>query len=58
MPVPGYDHVIVDTNGTIAERYGLEDGGRIVVRPDGYIGAVTSLRDETGIEAYFAQIAR
>jgi 2-polyprenyl-6-methoxyphenol hydroxylase-like FAD-dependent oxidoreductase len=57
-PVRGYDHVIVDKNGIIAGRYGLHDGGRIVVRPDGYIGAAISLHDQTGLEDYFARIAR
>jgi 2-polyprenyl-6-methoxyphenol hydroxylase-like FAD-dependent oxidoreductase len=52
-----YDHVIVDSNGIIAQRYGLDRGGRIVVRPDGYIGAVLTLNDQTGLNSYFAQIA-
>jgi hypothetical protein len=42
----------------VAKRYGLRDGGRVVLRPDGYIGAVTELGDATGIADYFAQIAR
>jgi hypothetical protein len=42
----------------VAKRYGLRDGGRVVVRPDGYIGAVTELDDQTGIADYFAQIRR
>lgn len=57
-PAGGYDAVITDPDGSVAKRYGLRDGGRVVVRPDGYIGAVTELGDATGIADYFAQIAR
>ena len=57
-PVGGYDAVIADPTGLIAKRYGLRDGGRVVVRPDGYIGAITALDDSTGVADYFALIAR
>ena len=39
----GYDIVIADPDGAIAERFGLKHGGRVVLRPDGYIGAITTL---------------
>jgi 2-polyprenyl-6-methoxyphenol hydroxylase-like FAD-dependent oxidoreductase len=57
-PVGGYDEVIVDPDGVVAKRYGLRSGGRIVVRPDGYIGAVTELDDLAGVADYFGLIAR
>jgi 2-polyprenyl-6-methoxyphenol hydroxylase-like FAD-dependent oxidoreductase len=57
-PVGGYDSVIADPDGLVAKRYGLRDGGRVVVRPDGYIGAVTALDDSTGVADYFALIGR
>lgn len=57
-PVGGYDDVIPDPDGVIARRFGLSDGGRVVVRPDGYIGAVTTLDDQAGVADYFALIAR
>jgi 2-polyprenyl-6-methoxyphenol hydroxylase-like FAD-dependent oxidoreductase len=57
-PVDGYDPVIADPDGLIAKRYGLRDGGRVVIRPDGYIGAVTEIDDLSGVADYFAQIAR
>ena len=57
-PVGGYDAVIADPAGLVAKRYGLRDGGRVVVRPDGYIGAVSELDDHSGVADYFAQIAR
>jgi hypothetical protein len=57
-PVGGYDAVVADPHGLVARRFGLPDGGRVVVRPDGYIGAVTPLDDLTGVADYFALIAR
>jgi 2-polyprenyl-6-methoxyphenol hydroxylase-like FAD-dependent oxidoreductase len=58
VPVGGYDEVIVDPEGVAAKRYGLRSGGRIVVRPDGYIGAVTALDDPAGVVDYFGLIGR
>jgi hypothetical protein len=57
-PVGGYDAVITDPGGLFAQRLGLEDGGRVVVRPDGYLVAITALDDSTGVADYFALIAR
>lgn len=56
-PVAGYDTVIADPSGLVADRLGLAGGGRIVVRPDGYLGAVTTLDDPRPITDYFATIA-
>ena len=56
-PVAGYDTVIADPQGAFAEPSRLTKGGRMVVRPDGYIGAVTTLDDTTAIADYFARIA-
>ena len=53
----GYDTVIADPQGAFAEPSRLTKGGRMVVRPDGYIGAVTTLDDTTAIADYFARIA-
>jgi 2-polyprenyl-6-methoxyphenol hydroxylase-like FAD-dependent oxidoreductase len=55
-PVAGYDAVVADPNGLVAQRFGLKNGGRVVVRPDGYIGAVAALDDTTTIADYFAKI--
>jgi 2-polyprenyl-6-methoxyphenol hydroxylase-like FAD-dependent oxidoreductase len=54
--VPGYDTVIADPHGVFAKRLGLTNSGRIVVRPDGYIGAITTLDDTNTIADYFARI--
>ncbi|OBK25801.1 hypothetical protein A5634_25910 [Mycobacterium asiaticum] len=53
-PVAGYDTVIADPHGALARRFGLENGGRVVIRPDGYLGAVTTLDDTATIADYFA----
>jgi 2-polyprenyl-6-methoxyphenol hydroxylase-like FAD-dependent oxidoreductase len=55
-PVAGYDAVIADPNGVVAQRFGLKNGGRVVIRPDGYIGAVASLGDTTTVADYFATV--
>lgn len=56
-PVSGYDTVVLDSTGVVAKRFGLKDGGRVVIRPDGYIGAVVALDDGAGVADYFAAIA-
>ncbi|MGC2655872.1 MAG: FAD-dependent monooxygenase [Mycobacterium sp.] len=55
-PVAGYDTVIADPNGVVAQRFGLTIGGRVVIRPDGYIGAIASLDDATTVTGYFAKV--
>jgi len=57
-PVDGYDVVIADPKRVAAQRLGLRTGGCVVVRPDGYIGAVTALDDQHAVDTYFATIAR
>ena len=56
VPVAGYDTVIADPKGVVAQRLGLKHGGRLVIRPDGYIGAIAALADTTTIADYFAKI--
>jgi 2-polyprenyl-6-methoxyphenol hydroxylase-like FAD-dependent oxidoreductase len=55
-PVAGYDTVIADPKGVVAHRLGLKNGGRVVIRPDGYLGAVASLDDTTTVADYFAKV--
>lgn len=57
-PADGYDVVIADPDQLLAHRLGLPHGGRVIVRPDGYIGAITTLADEAGLCEYFTSIAR
>lgn len=54
--VPAPDTEVGDPAGSAAARYDLKHGGKLVVRPDGYIGQVTDLSDDCS--AYFAQLAR
>jgi 2-polyprenyl-6-methoxyphenol hydroxylase-like FAD-dependent oxidoreductase len=55
-PVAGYNAVVADPKGVVAQRFGLKNGGRVVIRPDGYIGAIAALDDTTTIADYFAKI--
>jgi 2-polyprenyl-6-methoxyphenol hydroxylase-like FAD-dependent oxidoreductase len=55
-PIEGYDTVIADPKGVVAQRLGLKSGGRVAIRPDGYIGAIAALDDTTTIADYFAKI--
>ncbi|MFE9426083.1 FAD-dependent monooxygenase [Kitasatospora sp. NPDC006697] len=48
----GYDAVIEDAAGVAAARYGMPNGGRIMVRPDGYVGAIAPLEDDAPLHAY------
>jgi len=54
--VGGYDTVIADPNDFVAQRFGLTRGGRVVIRPDGYIGVIASLDDTTTVADYFAKV--
>ncbi|MGH3273549.1 MAG: FAD-dependent monooxygenase [Streptosporangiaceae bacterium] len=53
-PAPGYGLTVTDPERTAAERYGLRAGGRVVIRPDGYIGLITGLDDD--IASYFSKL--
>ena len=48
----GYDVVLPDPDGKATARFGLPQGGRIVVRPDGYIAAIATLDDDGPLRAY------
>jgi 2-polyprenyl-6-methoxyphenol hydroxylase-like FAD-dependent oxidoreductase len=52
---PGYDLVVADPDRVVARQYGLPDGGRAVIRPDGYVGLITRLDDDT--TAYFSRLS-
>jgi hypothetical protein len=32
VPVAGYDAVVADSKGVVAQRFGLKNGGRVVIR--------------------------
>ncbi|KII92612.1 hypothetical protein PLICRDRAFT_37389 [Plicaturopsis crispa FD-325 SS-3] len=48
--VTGVDRVLVDGEGHAWSSYGGEGGGVVIVRPDGFVGAV--VRDAKGVEKY------
>jgi 2-polyprenyl-6-methoxyphenol hydroxylase-like FAD-dependent oxidoreductase len=50
----GYDTVVQDPDGHVAARYGLPHGGRIMVRPDGYVAASARLDEDAPLRAYQA----
>ncbi|MGW2668057.1 FAD-dependent monooxygenase [Streptomyces sp. NPDC001272] len=50
----GYDAAFPDPDSRAAARYGLPDGGRIMVRPDGYVAAIAPLDDDAPLRAYQA----
>ena len=52
-----YEATIADPDRRIAARLGLPNGGRVLVRPDGYIGVVTDLDDTESGRAYLRRLA-
>ncbi|KPI14270.1 Pentachlorophenol monooxygenase [Actinobacteria bacterium OV450] len=50
----GYDAVFQDPYGQAAARYGLPHGGRIMVRPDGYVAAIARLDEDAPLRTYQA----
>jgi hypothetical protein len=50
--------VVLDPDRCVAERYGVGDeGGLVLVRPDGYIGLRAELGDEAAVASYLAGVA-
>jgi 2-polyprenyl-6-methoxyphenol hydroxylase-like FAD-dependent oxidoreductase len=56
----GFDEVVLDPDRKVAARYGVdeEDGGLILVRPDGYIGLRADLGDQRAIADYLVRIGK
>ena len=50
-PVAGFDAVVADPDRRAAARFGLTSG-RVMVRPDGYTGAISASGDDSPITAY------
>jgi 2-polyprenyl-6-methoxyphenol hydroxylase-like FAD-dependent oxidoreductase len=48
----GYAAVLADPQQRAAQRLGLPAGGRVMVRPDGYVGYVSALADTATAAAY------
>ena len=47
---------IVDDGGHVRDGYGLEPGTWLVIRPDGYIGAIVSCDERPALERYLAMV--
>jgi hypothetical protein len=47
---------IVDDEGHVRDAYGLAPGECVLVRPDGYIGAVVSVDEAASLEPYLAAV--
>lgn len=45
-----------DTGGYFADGYGLSAGDWVLIRPDGYVGAIIPAGQETVLEKYFEQV--
>jgi len=52
------DDVVDDRAGSVSRRYGMVDGGYVVVRPDGYIGFLGDLDDTAALETYLNSYAK
>jgi 2-polyprenyl-6-methoxyphenol hydroxylase-like FAD-dependent oxidoreductase len=55
----GFGEVVLDPERKVAARYGLDDdGGLVIVRPDGYIGLRAELGDQRAIADYLVRIGK
>jgi 2-polyprenyl-6-methoxyphenol hydroxylase-like FAD-dependent oxidoreductase len=56
---PGtFDAVVLDPDRRVAKRYGIGDeGGLVLIRPDGYIGLRAELGNQDAVASYLAGVA-
>ncbi len=54
----GFDVTVPDDEGLIRRRYGLEHGGGVLVRPDGYLGYLGDLGHPHALNGYFSALER
>ncbi|MEA3177581.1 MAG: hypothetical protein QOI59_1104 [Gammaproteobacteria bacterium] len=47
---------IVDDGGHVREGYGLQPGDRVLVRPDGYVGAIVNSQQTSALETYLDSV--
>ncbi|WP_216850843.1 FAD-dependent oxidoreductase [Acidisphaera sp. L21] len=47
---------IMDAAGHFRDAYGVAPGDRVLVRPDGYVGAIVAAGRDTGLAAYLAAV--
>jgi hypothetical protein len=53
-----FDDAVDDSDGSVARRYAMVDGGCVAVRPDGYIGFLGNLDERAALEAYLNTYAK
>jgi hypothetical protein len=46
------DDILVDSQNAIGHDYGLDDGGFVLIRPDGYIGLLVTNKDPATLRSY------
>lgn len=47
---------VIDKAGHFREAYGLAPGDWVLVRPDGYVGAIVASAEAWALEAYLAHV--
>ncbi len=52
----GEDQVFRDPDGAFARAYGLEKGDLLLIRPDGYVGALVGRNDRAELDDYLAGV--
>jgi 2-polyprenyl-6-methoxyphenol hydroxylase-like FAD-dependent oxidoreductase len=56
-PLDDSEYSVADPDGHIAARLDMPHGGRVLVRPDGYVGAITGLEAAAALDAYLHLLA-
>ncbi len=54
--IVGADGDVVDEKGYVQDAYGASAGDWILVRPDGYVGAIVSSRETNALESYMGRV--
>jgi hypothetical protein len=47
---------IVDDGGHFREGYGLEPGNWVLIRPDGYVGAIVASEERQALDGYLENV--
>jgi hypothetical protein len=54
--IVGSDGDVADQSRCVQEAYGVSRGDWVLVRPDGYVGAMFSSREAASLEGYMAHV--
>lgn len=58
LPQPQPNHFHQDAGSVLRKRYGMEQGGYVMLRPDGYVGFAGSLKDEMELIGWVYRLFR